>query len=67
MCSAGILAFVARRFYRSKAGCRLTVAVAKLVMLGHSQRDAIEALKHVDGNDVHAALDWIAARKSAAA
>jgi len=51
----------------AKKPIRLTVAVAKLVMLGHSQRDAIEALKHVDGNDVHAALDWIAARKRAAA
>ena len=49
----------------AKKPIRLTVAVAKLVMLGHSQRDAIEALKHVDGNDVHAALDWIAARKRA--
>lgn len=50
----------------AKKPVRLTVAVAKLVMLGHSQRDAIEALKHVDGNDVNAALDWIAARQRSA-
>jgi len=38
---------------------RLTVAVAKLVMMGHSQRDAIDALKRVDGNDVQAADAWL--------
>jgi len=46
---------------------RLTVAVAKIVMLGYSQRDAIEALKHVDGNDVHDALAWLERRARATA
>lgn len=41
---------------------RLTVAVAKLVMMGHSQRDAIDALKRVDGNDVQAADAWLKTR-----
>jgi Holliday junction resolvasome RuvABC DNA-binding subunit len=41
--------------------------VAKIVMLGYSQRDAIEALKHVDGNDVHDALAWLERRARAAA
>jgi hypothetical protein len=41
--------------------------VAKIVMLGYSQRDAIEALKHVDGNDVHDALAWLEHRARAAA
>ena len=46
---------------------RLTVAVAKLVVLGRSQRDAIEALKHVDGNDVAAANEWLDRRDAAMA
>lgn len=50
----------------TKKPLRLTVAVAKLVVLGHSQRDAIEALKHVDNNDVHAALAWLERSKRAA-
>jgi len=41
---------------------RLTVAVAKLVMMGHSQRDAIDALKRVDGNNVQAADAWLKTR-----
>ena len=49
----------------TKKPLRLTVAVAKLVVLGHSQRDAIEALKHVDNNDVHAAVAWLARRHRA--
>ena len=51
----------------TKKPLRLTVAVAKLVVLGHSQRDAIEALKHVDNNDVHAALAWLERSKRVAA
>ena len=48
-----------KRQMSAKKPLRLTVAVAKLVVLGRSQRDAIEALKHVDGNDVAAANEWL--------
>ena len=56
-----------KRQMSAKKPLRLTVAVAKLVVLGRSQRDAIEALKHVDGNDVHDALAWLERRARAAA
>jgi len=31
-------------------------------MMGHSQRDAIDALKRVDGNNVQAADAWLKTR-----
>ena len=56
-----------KRQMSAKKPLRLTVAVAKLVVLGRSQRDAIEALKHVDGNDVAAANEWLDRRDAAMA
>ena len=56
-----------KRQMSAKKPLRLTVAVAKLVVLGRSQRDAIEALKHVEGNDVAAANEWLDRRDATAA